>query len=123
MKNPVHYLQIMILIALTVVFSCKKESDNTCNVANPVEDLTWLKNAIEDIKAQPDAGVYSIISMANYNGETVFLMGYCNPLANYVIPVINCSGNRIGIIGEISQDSLIDMQVIWKSENSLCNSL
>ena len=122
MKNPTRLLQIVILIAFTVMFSCKKDSDNTCNVSNPAEDLAWLKNTIEDLKSLPDGGMYSYISMAMYNGETVFLMGYCNPAANYVTPVFNCSGDSIGLIGEISMDSLTDQQVIWKSENSLCIS-
>jgi hypothetical protein len=122
MKNLTHVLQIVILIAITILFSCKKESDKTCDVSNPEEDLVWLKDTINDLKAQPDGGMYSYVSMAKYNGETVFLIGYCNPLANYVIPVLNCSGEGLGIIGEISQDKLSDQQVIWKSENSLCFS-
>jgi len=122
MKTPNHLLQIVILIAFTVMFSCKKDSDNTCNVSNPVEDLTWIKNTIDDLKSLQDGGMYSYISMAKYKGETVFLLGYCNPAANWVTPVYNCSGDSLGIIGEISQEDITDMEVIWKSENSLCFS-
>jgi hypothetical protein len=106
-----------------MIFSCEKSylSDNSCNVSNPLEELGWLKSTIRNYEQlSPDASKYYYVSMAKYNKETVFLEGYCNPAANYVIPVLNCAGEEIGILGEINRDSLTNMKVIWKSKNSEC---
>ena len=131
MKELNRLLQLGILIIIAVVLSCKKDSlsDTTCNVSNPLEQLPWLKTTIQALDSFPDREKYYIISMAKYNGGTVFLEGYCDPSANYVIPVLNCSGERIGILGfgipgegVIDQGSLTNIKVIWKSENSECGT-
>lgn len=119
-------LNLRLLIIFTVflmIFSCEKSylSDNSCNVSNPLTELGWLKSTIQNYEQlSPDASKYYYVSMAKYNKETVFIEGYCNPAANYIIPVLNCAGERIGILGEINRDSLTNMKIIWKSKNSEC---
>jgi hypothetical protein len=125
MKNLITFRVLIISIGLLLVFSCEKDflSDNTCNVKNPIEDLPWLENQIQIIKQlNPDVSKYYYISMAKYNEETVFIEGNCDPLADSVFPVLNCAGERLGVLGEIDPDSLINRKVIWKSRNSACNN-
>lgn len=122
MKKKINLLQLIIFTGFLVVFSCEKDflADNTCDVSNPLEELPWLKNIITDLEQSSSYADFTLISMARYQGETVFLESNCNPAANSITPVINCSGDRIGILGEISPGSLTDMKVIWKSQNSHC---
>lgn len=132
MKELIRLLQMGILIAITLVLSCKKDflSDNTCNVSNPLEQLLWLKNTVQSLDSFPEREKFTVISMAKYNGGTVFTEGSCDPRVDYVIPVWNCSGERIGIVGsgDIPGEEVIDMtrltnwKVIWKSQNSVCNT-
>ena len=123
MKKYLHPLQLFTFVILLLVFSCEKDilSDNTCNVDNPLEQLDWLKNTIQIIEqSNPEWSKYYLISMAKYKGETVFIQSNCNPLANSVFPVLNCSGQLLGVLGEIPLESLSDRNVIWKSVNSAC---
>jgi hypothetical protein len=86
-----------------------------------MKELEWLKSAIQNIELlSPDILKYYFVSMAKYNGETVFIVSNCDPLANSVFPVMNCAGQKIGILGEISPDSLLSRQVIWKPATSVC---
>ena len=106
-----------------MVFSCEKDilSDNTCNVDNPLEQLDWLKVTIQNIEqSNPEWSKYYLITMAKYSSETVFIISNCNPVANSVFPVLNCSGQLLGVLGEIPLESLSDRNVIWKSVNSAC---
>ena len=123
MKKHLHAVLMLTFTFLLLVFSCEKDilSDNTCNVDNPVEQLDWLKSKIQIIEqSNPDWTKYYLISMAKYNGETVFIESNCNPLAISVFPVLNCSGELLGVLGEIPLESLSDRNVIWKSVNSAC---
>jgi len=109
-----------------VILSCKTDDDNlinTCNVTNPVENLNWLKEVIADIEQSSlfESGeVY--ISQANYNSNTIFILGNCCALCNSVLPVYDCEGNNLGYVGDSNFDtSILDNdKVIWKSENFIC---
>lgn len=123
MKSKLNLRQLLIFSGFLLIFSCEKDylSDNTCNVSNPLKELEWLKNTIQNIEQlSADASKYYFVSMAKYHEETVFIEGNCDPLADSVFPVLNCAGERIGILGEINPDSLINRKVIWKSKNSAC---
>lgn len=123
MNSKINLRQLLILSGFLLIFSCEKDylADNTCNVSNPLKELDWLKSTIQNIEQlSPDASKYFYISMAKYNEETVFIEGNCDPLADSVFPVLNCAGERLGFLGEISSDSLVNRKVIWKSANSAC---
>ncbi|HUV00678.1 MAG TPA: hypothetical protein VMW32_06940 [Bacteroidales bacterium] len=116
----------LVCLLLAFLFSCEKDKfENTCGVDNPLEDLAWLKEQIESIEqTNPERLKYYYIKMAEYEGQTVFLPWNCDPAANSIFIVLDCSGERIGIIGSgedmISWDQLTGQQVIWKPENSAC---
>ncbi len=126
MKKLFNGLFFIAGITMMMVFSCEKDKfENTCGVGNPVKELTWLKDQIEYIEQlDPEDSKYYYFKMAEYQGATVFLPGNCNPVLNMIYVVLDCSGERIGIIGNgedmISWDQLTGQQVIWKAENSAC---
>ncbi|WP_341216077.1 hypothetical protein [uncultured Wocania sp.] len=118
---------IIFLILLSfVILSCKTDDDNlinTCNVTNPVENLTWLKEKIAELEQTSlyESGeVY--ISQANYNSNTIFILGNCCATCNTVVPVFNCAGEVIGYGGDnnFNINTLKNSIIIWKPENSIC---
>jgi hypothetical protein len=120
--NP--YLLIM-FTGLVLLFSCEKDKTikNSCNVKNPLNDLEWMVNAIKFVEQlKPEESQYISISMATYNGESVFYSIYCDPAVDQVVPIRNCSGETIGYWGEIPQEELLDQQVIWRSSNCICSN-
>jgi len=116
----------LVCLLFIFLFSCEKDKfENTCGVDNPLQELTWLKDQIEHIEQlNPEDTRYYYFKMAKYQDSTVFLPGNCNPGYDMVFIVLDCSGERIGIIGSgedmISWDQLTGQQVIWKPENSAC---
>ncbi len=115
MKNLMR-LSVFLLFLSFSFFSCEKDYDNTCNVLNPAEEITWLKEAIDNVKEDE----YSYYVMADYDGETVFYYVNCDPLVNYVSIVTNCNGDNLGQLNNL-QDELTNMTVLWKHEASKCN--
>ncbi len=108
------------IAALTLLFSCEEDdnsnSDDICNVSDPIEELDWLKEAIESMKDDE----YLYCKMAKYKGKTVFFWGSCDPLANGSSIVVSCSGENLGYTNDL-YDELTEMAVIWKHEDSQCN--
>jgi hypothetical protein len=122
-KRTINTFLIIICTGLILDFSCEKDKGiaNTCNVKNPTTDLEWMVNDIKFIEQlKPEESQYISISMATYNGESVFYSIYCDPTIDAVFPVRNCSGATIGYWGEIPQEDLKDQQVIWRSANCVC---
>ncbi|KPM30311.1 Hypothetical protein I595_3607 [Croceitalea dokdonensis DOKDO 023] len=55
------------------------------------------------------------------NGTTVFLYRNCHPLANTVIPVLNCEGVTQGVLNDMILPSEIEEEtLIWKNQDSAC---
>jgi len=115
MKRLSNLLVVTIILSLFTIVSCEKEESNdSCNVSNPTEELAWLKTMINDFSD------YEYIMSADYKGETVFCYGNCNPAANYIPAVYNCLGDVIGNANDIG-DELSDFRLVWKHEDSKCN--
>ena len=120
MKGIFNYLGVTLIIMSFTALSCdnddKTNSDEICNVSNPAEDLDWLKEAIDNVENDE----YSYFAMADYNGETVFYYGNCNPLINFVSIVMNCNGENLGNTNDL-YDDLTDIEILWQHDNSQCN--
>jgi hypothetical protein len=122
-ERRLYRYSLLIFTGFILIFSCEKDKTiaNTCNVKNPTTDLQWMVNDIKFIEQlKPEESQYISISMATYNGESVFFSIYCDPTIDAVFPVRNCSGKTIGYWGEIPQEELKDQQVIWRSANCVC---
>lgn len=125
MKKTVLALTLLLLTML----SCKDDDvdklSNSCQVSNPVEDLEWLKEKIEELIAQTDSEFlkYFYVSQNTYMGKTVFIFPNCCPTCNTAIPVYDCEGNPIGFVGDdsISTNILNNDTIIWNPENFSCN--
>ena len=122
MKRIIALLTIMLFIIL----ACKTDeiNNNTCNVENPIEDFTWLKEIISDIEQSTQVDEF-YISQAIHESKTVFIVGNCCAYCNTAFPVYNCEGDPLNILGcadeYINFSILNEDKVIWSSENFVCN--
>jgi|SRR5690606_907650 hypothetical protein len=110
---------------IMIAFSCHKDNDDevlliACDVSNPIEDLEWLKNRIDDLEQTGNGEFY--ISQATHNGKTIFILANCCMACNSVIPVYYCDGKYAGYIGDdnLAWTLLDEDTVIWKPNNSKC---
>lgn len=119
---------IYLSLCLLLFVSCSNDDDNKkteliCSVKNPIEDLDWLKSEIESLKNK--GGKYESIIQNMYKNQIIFIFNNCNPAINSVIPVKDCNGKNIGVIGEnqenIPFDILQNGKIIWKPEGFKCD--
>lgn len=117
---------IFFIILLTIVIiSCSDKDDNfntICGVNDPTEELVWLKAEITIRKRDvSEDAKYQYISQADLDGETVFLYRNCDPKANTVIPVYDCEGELLGVVGkEFTLEDFTNILLIFKPLDFVC---
>lgn len=121
---------ILSLIFLPFVFSCESTDVNTekaklkdlCSSDNPTEELAWLKQEIQSIKASA-LTEYFYVEQADLMGEPVFILGNCCPFCNTIIPLYNCEGEIICYLSDCPSiaSKIKNNKVIWKSDDNMCN--
>ena len=106
-------------IILLSLFSCKNEkissAEDLCGVSDPVNNIGWLKNAINELEADE----FTYFNSAIYEGSPVVYSGNCDPAVNFVSFLQNCSGDTLGFTNEF-YERLSDVKLLWKSEDSKC---
>lgn len=96
---------LVLLIAIFSISSCddNKEIAIICEIKNPLEELSFLKEAKDNIDRIDCAGK-STITQYTYNSKIVFEVLICGQIANAQTLVYNCAGETIcsfsGIIEE-----------------------
>lgn len=123
---------LILLAVLTIsIFSCKNDDDNlnnTCDVSDPVEDLSWLKEIIADIE-QSSLVDESYVYQTTYKGQTAFIIGNCCALCNSVTLVAYCNGEFVFNLDD--EDDISEYtkfiasnkdDLIWSSPNFVCNN-
>jgi len=109
---------LLVLLSSTLLFGCAdSENPTSCGVENPVEDLAWLKEAIEFSQSNGLAG-FAYLIQGTYKGKTVFIMETCCPFCLIISVVQNCRGE---VIPDASVNDVKNKKVIWKPANSGCN--
>lgn len=65
---------LFLWISSAILFSCNEdEKPVVCDTANPLEDITWIKAAVEEYSSS-ELSEYTYLSQASYQGETVFFL-------------------------------------------------
>ena len=96
-----------------------------CNVENPLTDLPWLKEMIEEItlscqKSYPIPHPYAVYQCTYGNGQTVFLGEY--GVSATIGIFYNCEGECLGLMGgaagfifppHLNIDT-VNKKLIWK---------
>ncbi len=94
-----------IFITFSIIFmaSCEENTTTVCNVANPLEQLAFLKEA-KNIIDSIDCGAKSSIEQYTFNSEIVFLVNICSNITDGQTVVYNCKGEVVckfgGVLGE-----------------------
>ncbi len=111
-------LGLATVVVAMVLISCEKKDVGIikCKVENPTEEIGWLKDAINGMRDEE----YGYYVMADNKGETVFYSANCNPAANSITIVRDCSGENLGFTNDM-YDQLTNKTIIWKHPNSKCD--
>ncbi|MFT6866281.1 MAG: hypothetical protein ACJA08_001112 [Cyclobacteriaceae bacterium] len=116
---------LFLIISSFLIFACNDDDvfENICSEDNPTTDLDWLASEIQTLE-QSELSQFFYVSQAEYENMTVFIFGNCCPNCNTVIPVRNCSGELVGIIGNGDDDIEVSIltkdTIIWKPNNFEC---
>jgi len=113
----------LIVISLFVTIGCTKPPEKqhkVCNVDNPLTDLSWLKEKIDEfyLLSQENPNLSVAIYQCKYgNEETGFLVDEGN-----VKPFYNCVGNVLCIMGGFAGETcseldIVNKELIWKINN------
>ena len=121
-------INLILIFVFSLFVSCNTSDDigeNNCDVENPIADLDWLESKIAELETSDSPNAqYFYVSQAEYNNKTVFIFGNCCPLCNTVLPVYDCEGTSLGIVGTRDQDidwSIMDDDIIiWSPSNFEC---
>ncbi len=119
------YTEYILTLCFLFFLSCTKDDvQKACYNEDPVEELEWLSSQISELEAG-SLSEYQYIKQAEYKGELVFVFGNCCPFCGSVFSVYNCSGEKIGHLGNREEDidfsKLENVTLIWKPNNSQCN--
>jgi hypothetical protein len=110
--------RIFPILILVILFSCQEPEDpKNCAVANPVEDLPWLKESIKT-SADTNLAEYFYLVQGTYKGATVFTFLNCCPFCRFVPQILDCEGN---VITNASINDVSNQKVIWRPTQSVCN--
>ncbi len=115
------FIYILSLCFIFLVSCTKDDVQKACYNEGPVEELEWLSSKVSELETD-NFSRYNYIKLAEYKGELIFIVGSCNPSGFLIFNVYNCSGDKIGQLGDqFSFNILENAKVIWKSNNSQCN--
>ena len=118
MKN---YLIIAALLAAVCCTDHNNDPD-VCGVADPVNNLPWLKTEIEQGDyASSEIADYTIVQ-AEYESRTVFYTQICCPTCDVAPPdVKSCNGEVVGTLYvDIAIEELHHRTIILETHNDVC---
>ena len=121
--------KIILLLSFLGLVGCANDDIDlpakaACDVNNPIEDLAWLKSQIDEIKNnQSDISKYFYIEIAEYQNQTIFISNNCCPICNTIVPIYNCEGEGLGLLGgEIKQSEITNVKVIFSRNDFPCKT-
>lgn len=120
MKN--FYRSFLFCNLLSLLFTGCSEDTNPillCGSVNPVKNLDWLKQEIDEIESTDIGRETFYISRSRYKGETVFVKASCCQLCNYQIVFFNCEGEQVQGLGLMDFEEM-DWKLVWKSSSNQC---
>ena len=82
------------------ISSCEESKINSCGTSSPLEDLSWLKEKVENIEKSNSAASAEIIQYF-YHNATVFWNDTCVGCADGLATVHNCEGEITCKVGGI----------------------
>ncbi len=112
---------------LLTVISCDNDDNElpivaSCDVANPIQNLEWLKSLVESKRADESTlAKYFYLEIAEYENETVFIDNNCCPICNTVVPFYNCDGELLGTLNSEINADFRNRKIIFKRDDFECS--
>ncbi len=123
----IHKILKLTLILSFLLLGCTTDDDANCSFNDPVTNLPWLEQKINEIEeTSGDLLQFQYVLQAVYQKnpiqrEIVFVFGNCCPVCSTVVPVYNCNGMLLGVLGlDVDSSAVFDYKVIWSPENFEC---
>jgi len=97
MKKRILILAALIfLIPIGLFFYCTKEpEEKVCNVKNPIKDLPWLCELVNQYKKEEGSTNSYIYQCIYNNGMEGFYIEPCGNCTTYEAYLYNCSGDKL----------------------------
>ncbi|QCW99114.1 hypothetical protein FGM00_02910 [Aggregatimonas sangjinii] len=117
---------ILLLICMPLL-SCSNDDVPViaaCGVANPIEDLVWLREEVARRVENNDPNAhYCYIVQAKTDTQTIFIFEDCNPIINKVAPILDCTGTSLGFLGDenYSSDSISERKIVYRPSDFKCD--
>ena len=112
-----------LLTLFITVIACQDSDDGPCNVSEPISELQWIKEALEDIENDTTLlKTYASIKQGKYGKKKVFLIDNCCPNCLFTpFPVYDCDGIIVGHLGDdIEYKDIVDWQTLYTPNNYEC---
>lgn len=95
----------LLALGATLMSGCGKERFFKspcawCGTENPLEDMKWLNNIVEQY--DENHGGLEICICTYDGGKQGFLIAYCTHCDDRAYQLFDCSGNSIGTVGGIA---------------------
>jgi hypothetical protein len=90
-------IKVLVFVIIAILAGCS--SEKTCDVSNPLSDLSWLDQKVQAFK-QDD--IKQRVSHYIYNNEDVYLVEDCLEIcADFLTIAYNCAGETVCEFGGI----------------------
>lgn len=127
-KRLILNLLVVPFLLVNLALSCDHdehiETTSLCAVANPKEDLPWLKTKIEQlVQSDPTVAKYFYVEQGVLNGETVFIFPNCCPQCNSMVPVYNCKGEQLFTLSDQPEryHEIKNIRILRQPDNFACS--
>ncbi|WP_210486682.1 DUF6970 domain-containing protein [Rufibacter aurantiacus] len=103
------------LLCILALTSCEDEQVyQTCVVANPTQEIEWLRVKVQELQASEYC---QVVQTGTWKNRTVFVLASCEPNVNSISSVYDCDGNLLCYGGDETcpdfSKEVKDLQPIW----------
>jgi hypothetical protein len=118
MKKMILQTAAVLLLLAGMTVSCGKKdcqcnNEKACNVENPLRDLPWLKQFINEVK-DTESG-HKRIYQCTYKDGTGFLINNCVGCPDAGLNLVNCDGTSLCVLYGLAGDPCTEFEIDFES--------
>lgn len=112
----------MALVSILFLASCKEDVDPIliCGSSNPTEEITIIKEMVENIKSSEFEKQNNYVRSGTYKGVRYIYVGSCCATCYWVPEFYTCNGEKVES-PEFTIADLKDQLLIYAHETNTCN--
>ena len=119
MKNRLFFILLLTSVACqSGSITPEGGGKSFCGVANPIQDLPWLKAAIEKSSGKTDYCTPWSVTQGRYQGQTVYSVSLTGALCCTCSgnAVYNCEGELVFACKPQEEAKIEDKKVVWQKQ-------